>query len=62
MTEKYGQDHVSQIVTFGTLAARAAIRDTGRVMGIPYAEVDAVARAIPRELGITIADALKCPS
>ena len=61
VTERYGQDHVSQIITFGTLAARAAIRDTGRVMGMSYAEVDAVARAIPRELGITIADALKMP-
>ena len=61
VTERYGQDHVSQIITFGTLAARAAIRDTGRVMGMSYGEVDAVARAIPRELGITIADALKMP-
>ena len=61
VSERYGQDRVSQIITFGTLAARAAIRDTGRVMGISYGEVDAVARAIPRELGITIADALKMP-
>ena len=61
VTEKYGQDHVSQIVTFGTLAARAAIRDTGRAMGMSYSDVDAVARAVPRELGITIADALKMP-
>ena len=61
VTEKYGQDHVSQIITFGTLAARAAIRDTGRAMGMSYSEVDAVARAVPRELGITIAEALRLP-
>ena len=61
VTEKYGQDHVSQIITFGTLAARAAVRDVGRAMGMSYGEVDAVARAIPRELGITIADARKMP-
>lgn len=59
--ERYGQDHVSQIVTFNTLAARAAIRDVGRVLGMPYQEVDAVAKAIPRELGVTIAGALKLP-
>lgn len=53
--EKYGQDHVSQIVTFGTLAARAAIRDIGRVMRLPYAEVDAVCALIPRTPGITLA-------
>ena len=61
VSERYGADHVSQIVTFGTLAARAAIRDVGRALGIPYNEVDAVAKAIPRELGITIADAMKLP-
>lgn len=61
VTERYGKDHVSQIVTFGTLAARAAIRDVGRVLGMPYAEVDVVAKAIPRELGITIAQALQLP-
>ena len=59
--ERYGKDHVSQIITFGTLAARAAIRDVGRALGMPYGEVDAVAKAVPRELGITIADALKLP-
>ena len=56
--EKYGSDHVSQIVTFGTLAAKAAIRDTGRAMGMSYADVDAVATKIPRALGITLEDAL----
>ena len=59
MYEKYGSDHVSQIIAFGTLAARAAVRDVGRVMGISYSEVDAVAKAIPQELGITLKDALK---
>ena len=61
VTSKYGADHVSQIVTFGTLAARAAIRDVGRALGMSYAEVDAVARAIPQELNITIEMALKMP-
>lgn len=57
--EKYGYDHVAQIVTFGTLAARAAIRDVGRVMGMSYQTVDAVAKQIPNELKITIDKALK---
>ena len=61
VAEKYGEDHVSQIITFGTLAARAAIRDVGRALGMPYAEVDAVARAVPQELNITISMALKLP-
>ena len=61
MYDKYGADHVSQIIAFGTLAARAAIRDVGRAMGLPYAEVDPVARAVPHELGVTLADALKLP-
>ena len=61
VAEKYGRDHVSQIITFGTLAARAAIRDTGRAMGMSYADVDVVARAVPQELGITIAEALRLP-
>lgn len=56
---KYGADHVAQIVTFGTLAARAAIRDVGRALGMPYGSVDAVAKLVPRMLGITIRDALK---
>lgn len=58
---KYGDDHVSQIITFGTMAARAAVRDTGRALGMSYADVDAVARAIPHELNITIAEALRLP-
>ena len=56
--DKYGYDHVSQIITFGTMAARAAIRDVGRAMGLPYAAVDNVAKKIPRTLGITIEKAL----
>ena len=59
--EKYGSDHVSQIATFGTLAAKAAVRDTGRAMGLSYAEVDAVATKIPRVLGITLEEALNDP-
>lgn len=57
--QKYGSDHVSQIITFGTLAARAAIRDVGRALGMSYQDVDVVARAVPQELNITIASALK---
>lgn len=56
---KYGSDHVAQIVTFGTMAARAAIRDVGRVLGLPYATVDEVAKLIPNELKITIDKALR---
>ena len=59
--EKYGSDHVSQIATFGTLAAKAAIRDTGRAMGMSYADVDAVATKIPKVLGVTLEDALLDP-
>lgn len=61
VSERYGKDRVSQIVTFNTLAARAAIRDVGRVLGMSFRDVDTVAKAIPREIGITIADALKLP-
>ena len=56
---KYGDDHVAQIVTFGTMAARGAIRDVGRVLNIPYAEVDVVAKLVPATLHITLDDALK---
>ena len=59
--DRYGRDHVAQIVTFGTLAARAAVRDVGRVLGMSVPEVDAVANAIPRDLGITLAEAMKTP-
>ncbi|WP_317367644.1 DNA polymerase III subunit alpha [uncultured Tyzzerella sp.] len=56
--EKYGADHVSQIITFGTMAARNAIRDVGRALNIPYADVDRIAKMIPMELKITISKAL----
>lgn len=59
VTKKYGSTHVAQIITFGTLAARAAVRDIGRVLGLPYGQVDAVAKLIPQELGITISKALE---
>ncbi len=61
VTRKYGREHVSQIITFGTLAAKAAIRDCGRAMGLSYSDVDVVAKAIPRELGITLKNALRFP-
>lgn len=56
---KYGDDCVVQIVTFGTLAARGVIRDVGRVMDLPYAQVDTIAKMIPQELNITIDKALQ---
>ena len=61
VAEKYGRDYVSQIITFGTLAARAAVRDVGRALGMPYSDVDAVAKLIPHELNITLENALKLP-
>ena len=57
--EKYGADKVVQIVTFGTMAAKGVIRDVGRVMDLPYAYVDAIAKMIPQELNMTIELALK---
>ena len=59
VNEKYGRDHVAQIVTFGTMAARAAVRDVGRVMGLPYQDVDKVAKLIPMELKMTLKKALE---
>ena len=56
---KYGYDHVSQIITFGTMAARMVIRDVGRVLDIPYQEADKLAKMIPNELHITIPKALE---
>ena len=56
---KYGQDHVAQIITFGTMLARAAIRDVGRVLGHSYGEVDRIAKAIPNQLGIKLEEALE---
>ena len=60
--EKYGEDHVAQIITFGTFGAKAAIRDVGRVLGISYAEVDKIAKQIPDNLGMTIEKALEMNS
>ena len=59
VTRKYGKDRVVQIVTFGTLAARGVIRDVGRVLDMPYAQVDSIAKMIPNELNITIDKALQ---
>ncbi len=59
VSRKYGQDHVAQIITFGTMLARAAIRDVGRVMGMGYGDVDRIAKAVPNQLGIRLADALE---
>ncbi|MDD6313328.1 MAG: DNA polymerase III subunit alpha [Firmicutes bacterium] len=58
VTRKYGADHVAQIVTFNTMAARAVVRDVGRAMGLPYSDVDSVAKKIPRDLNITLDRAL----
>ncbi|MGL5972555.1 MAG: DNA polymerase III subunit alpha [Oscillospiraceae bacterium] len=57
--KKYGSDHVAQIITFGTMAAKAAIRDVARAMAVPYSVADKVAKAVPNELNITIEDSLK---
>ena len=58
VTRKYGRDHVAQIVTFGTMAARGVIRDVGRVLDMPYSYVDTIAKSIPMEKDITIAKAI----
>jgi DNA polymerase-3 subunit alpha len=58
VTRKYGQDHVAQIITFGTLGARAAIRDVGRALGMPYGDVDRVARLVPNAVGMTLGKAM----
>ena len=59
VNRKYGSDHVAQIVTFGTMAARMAVRDVGRALNMGYAECDAVAKQIPMALGMTLDEALK---
>lgn len=56
---KYGRDKVCQIITYGTMAAKAAVRDTGRVLGMSYGHVDSIAKLIPNTLGITLEDAIK---
>ena len=59
VTEKYGREQVAQIITFNTLGARAAIKDVGRVLEIPYADVDRLTKLVPGVLNITLADAIK---
>jgi DNA polymerase-3 subunit alpha len=59
VSRKYGQDHVAQIITFGTLGAKAAIRDAGRALGMPYSDVDRVAKMVPFAVGMTIDKALE---
>ena len=59
VVRKYGKDRVVQIVTFGTLAARGVLRDVGRVMDLPYAFVDSIAKMVPQELNITLDKALQ---
>jgi DNA polymerase-3 subunit alpha len=57
--QKYGLDAVSQIATFGTMAAKAVVRDVGRVLDLPFGFVDGISKLIPLELGITLSDALE---
>ena len=59
VAERYGADRVAQIITFGTMAAKAAIRDVGRALNMPYGEVDRIAKMVPGELGITLRRALE---
>jgi DNA polymerase-3 subunit alpha len=59
VTQKYGRDNVAQIITFGTMAAKAAIKDVGRAMDIPYADVDRIAKMVPTTLNITLDDAIE---
>ena len=59
VVQKYGSDHVAQIVTFGTMAAKASIRDVGRALGISYSVVDSVAKLVPKKLNITLDEALQ---
>src|SRR4029079_14853178 len=59
VTKKYGRENVSQIITFGTMAARGVIRDTGRGMEMTYAEVDKIAKMVPTELHITLDKAIE---
>jgi len=59
VSEKYGKENVAQIITFGKMQAKAVVRDVGRVLGIPYAEVDRIAKLIPNKLDITLDQALQ---
>ncbi|WP_219836007.1 DNA polymerase III subunit alpha [Paenibacillus sp. R14(2021)] len=62
VSAKYGDEHVAQIITFGTMAAKAAVRDVGRAMAVPFAEVDRAAKLIPNQLGISLEEALRISS
>ncbi|HEY6339114.1 MAG TPA: DNA polymerase III subunit alpha [Candidatus Sulfotelmatobacter sp.] len=59
VTQKYGRENVAQIITFGTMAARAAIKDVGRAMDVPYADVDRIAKMVPTQLNITLEEAIE---
>ena len=59
VADRYGRERTSQIITYGTMAAKAVVRDVGRVLGHPYGFVDRIAKLIPLELGITLEDALE---
>lgn len=59
VTEKYGESHVTQIITFGTMAAKGAIKDVGRALHVPYADVDRIAKLVPNTLNITLKEALE---
>lgn len=59
VSAKYGEEHVAQIITFGTMAAKAAVRDVGRAMAVPFGEVDRAAKLIPNQLGISLEEALR---
>lgn len=61
VAEKYGREKVAQVITFGTMAAKAAVRDVGRAMGLSYEQVDEIAKLIPDRIGITLEEALKEP-
>lgn len=61
VSQKYGEDRVAQIITFGTMAARASIRDVGRVLGMSYSEVDRIAKSVPAQNNISLAQARKSP-
>lgn len=61
VAEKYGRDKVAQVITFGTMAAKAAVRDVGRAMGLSYEQVDEIAKLIPDRMGITLEEALREP-
>ena len=58
VVSKYGHEHVAQIITFGTLGAKAAVRDVGRALAMPYSDVDKIARMIPSRLKMTLREAL----